>query len=631
MQLENINVKNPTHTHTNQGNVCGIIGIAALPGALPEPLGKILRKCLEKLEYRGYDSAGIAVVNGSSLIIRKGKGKIAELTVKLRFDELDGVSGIGHTRWATHGKPSDNNAHPHTDCTGTIAVVHNGIISNYLELRQRLEELGHVFKSETDTEVVAHLVEEYLKRGLDLFNAFKRAISELEGTYAIALVSSIDPERVYFARKTSPLIIGVCNGFNMVASDIPALLEYTNNVIVLLDGEVGYVTPTEIYIEHDGVPVNWRERARTVTWSPEMATKGGYPHFMLKEIHEQPLALSNTLSGLDIEAVRSVCKLLDKADRVFITGAGTSYHAGLVGEYLLTELCELDVHTFIASEYRKYAKLAGESSVLIAISQSGETIDTLMAVRTFRKTGCKVIAISNVIDSTIPRESDYAVYTRAGPEIGVAATKTFTTQILTLTVIALELAKTRGLLSESEYSYLMSQLRDIPAMVEQILRIHEVKAKILARYMRDRQNAYYLGRGLGVPVAMEGALKLKEIAYIHAEAYPAGESKHGPIALVESGFPVIFIVLDDYYLDSIIGNIMEMRARDAYIVTLCPSKYAQKLSKLSDFLFEMPNIDYRLAPIPYIIPLQLLAYYTSVLRGLDPDKPRNLAKTVTVE
>ncbi len=611
--------------------MCGIIGISALPGSLPEPLGRVIRKCLERLEYRGYDSAGIAVVNGEALIVRKGKGKISELAAKLKFDLLDGVSGIGHTRWATHGKPSDSNAHPHLDCLEKIAVVHNGIISNYLELRQRLEAQGHTFRSETDTEVIAHLVEEYVKQGLDLLDAFRKAVCELDGTYAIAMISVLDPCKVYFARKTSPLIVGLCSGFNIVASDIPALLEYTSSVIVLHDGELGYITPTEVYIERDGVPVSWRDRVRTITWSLEMATKGGYPHFMLKEIHEQPLALTNTLTGLDLDTVRSVCRLLDRTDRVFITGAGTSYHAGLVGEYLLTELCGLDARTFIASEYRKYMNIADENSVLIAISQSGETIDTLMAVRSLRKTGCKVIAISNVIDSTIPRESDHVVYTRAGPEIGVAATKTFTTQILTLTVIALELARMRERLSSTEYSKLLTSLKEIPRLVEQILRIHEIKAKVLARYIKDRQNMYYLGRGLGVPIAMEGALKLKEIAYIHAEAYPAGESKHGPIALVESGFPVVFVVLDDYYVDSTVSNIMEMRARDAYVITLCPVKYAQKLSRLSDFLFELPNIDYRLAPIPYIIPLQLLAYYTSVMRGLDPDKPRNLAKTVTVE
>ena len=611
--------------------MCGIIGISALPGSLPEPLGRVIRKCLERLEYRGYDSAGIAVVNGEALIVRKGKGKISELAAKLKFDLLDGVSGIGHTRWATHGKPSDSNAHPHLDCLEKIAVVHNGIISNYLELKQRLEAQGHTFRSETDTEVVAHLVEEYVRQGLDLLDAFRKAVCELDGTYAIAMISVLDPCKVYFARKTSPLIVGLCSGFNIVASDIPALLEYTSSVIVLHDGELGYITPTEVYIERDGVPVSWRDRVRTITWSLEMATKGGYPHFMLKEIHEQPLALTNTLTGLDLDTVRSVCRLLDRTDRVFITGAGTSYHAGLVGEYLLTELCGLVAHTFIASEYRKYMNIADENSVLIAISQSGETIDTLMAVRSLRKTGCKVIAISNVIDSTIPRESDHVVYTRAGPEIGVAATKTFTTQILTLTVIALELARMRERLSSTEYSKLLTSLKEIPRLVEQILRIHEIKAKVLARYIKDRQNMYYLGRGLGVPIAMEGALKLKEIAYIHAEAYPAGESKHGPIALVESGFPVVFVVLDDYYVDSTVSNIMEMRARDAYVITLCPVKYAQKLSRLSDFLFELPNIDYRLAPIPYIIPLQLLAYYTSVMRGLDPDKPRNLAKTVTVE
>ncbi len=611
--------------------MCGIVGIAALSDIIHEPIGRIIRRCLERLEYRGYDSAGIAVIEDSRLVVKKGKGKIQELARKLEFDHTRGLVGIGHTRWATHGKPSDENAHPHVDCTGVIAVVHNGIISNYLELRHELESRGHIFRSETDTEVIAHLVEEYVRQGLPVFEAFRRAVARLEGTYAIAMITTLEPNKIFFARLTSPLVIGVGDGLKLVASDIPAVLEYTNRVIVLKDGEIGYITPTDIYIEHNGKPVDWRQRVRVITWSLDMASKGGYPHFMLKEIHEQPLALVNTLSGIEISQIKEVCKLLDSADRIFITGAGTSYHAGLVAEYLLVELAGADVHTFIASEYRKLLNLADDGDVLIAISQSGETIDTLMAVRAFKTRGCRVIAISNVVDSTIPRESDIAVYTRAGPEIGVAATKTFTTQIAVLTIISLVLAHERGMLRPDEYSALMSQLQEVPKLVETIIRMHEPKCQVLAKYLKDRTNAYYLGRGLGVPIAMEGALKLKEIAYIHAEAYSAGESKHGPIALVEAGYPVVFTVLDDYYVDAIVGNVMEMKARDAFTIALVPRKYVTKFGKLCDFLFEMPNIDYRLSPIPYIVPLQLLAYHTSVLRGLDPDKPRNLAKTVTVE
>ncbi len=608
--------------------MCGIVGIACSD---IENIGRMIRRCLERLEYRGYDSAGIAVIQDNTIIVRKGKGKINELNRRLKFDEIYGRIGIGHTRWATHGKPSDSNAHPHTDCRNRIAVVHNGIISNYLELRENLEYRGHTFRSETDTEVIAHLVEEYGKNQESMFEAFKKAISELCGTYAIGLITVSEPSKIFFARMTSPLIIGIGDKMNMIASDIPAVLEYTNRVIVLKDGEVGYVTPTDIYIEHDGKPVNWKERVRVISWSADMASKGGYPHFMLKEIHEQPLALSNTLSGIEMDNIRNICKLLLKSSRIFITGAGTSYHAGLVCDHLLTELTGANVTTFIASEYRKYVNAVNDDSVLIAISQSGETIDTLMAVRAFRERGCKVIAISNVVDSTIPRESDMVIYTRAGPEIGVAATKTFTTQIMVLTILSLTLAYMSEKLGENEYRELIKQIRDLPIVTEKVIRMHEARCMILSRYMKNRSNAFYLGRGLSVPIAMEGALKLKEIAYIHAEAYPAGESKHGPIALVERDFPVFFIVLDDYYVESIVGNVMEMKARDAYTIALAPRKYMYKFAKLCDYVIDMPNIDYRIAPIPYIVPLQLVAYYTSVMRGLDPDKPRNLAKTVTVE
>ena len=611
--------------------MCGIIGIVAYDGILSEPIGKVLRRCLERLEYRGYDSAGIAVIQNGKLIIRKGKGKIVELSKKLGFDNIHGLVGLGHTRWATHGKPSDENAHPHTDCSKSIAVVHNGIISNFTELREKLEKKGHVFSSETDTEVIPHLVEEFSKSGKSIFEAFKNMLYEIEGTYAIGLISIKESNRIYFARNTSPLIIGIGNGMMMLASDIPAILEFTNRVIVVKDGEYGYVTPNEVYVEYDEKPVDIKDRVKVVMWSLDMASKEGYPHFMLKEIHEQPIALRNTLAGIKIDEIDRICKVLKKVNRIFITGAGTSYHAGLVGDYLFTELCELDVHTFIASEYRKYTRIANENDVLIAISQSGETIDTLVAVREFKKKGCKIIAISNVVESSIPRESNYVIYTRAGPEIGVAATKTFTTQILVLTILAFRYALMNNLITRDEYSSVIQLLNRLPDITHKILEIHEGKCEKLGKEIARKTNAYYLSRGLGVPIAMEGALKLKEIAYIHAEAYPAGESKHGPIALVEHGYPTLFVILDDYYAEIILGNVMEMKSRDAFTIALLPEKYLDKFNKYLDVYFVMPNIDYRLTPIPYIIPLQLIAYYASVSKGLDPDKPRNLAKTVTVE
>ncbi len=388
----------------------------------------------------GYDSVGIAVIKGNYIEVRKGKGKIAEVSTRLNFDEVNGTTAIGHTRWATHGKPSDENAHPHTDCTGNVAVVHNGIISNFLELKEELISKGHVFKSETDTEVVAHLIEEYLKLGYKPFDAFKAALSRLRGgAYAFVVAIAQEPNRLYFARNTSPLVIGIGNGANFVASDIPAFLEFTNMVIVLRDGEYGYIEPGKVYIEKDGIPVNVEERVRLISWTPEMASKEGYPHFMLKEIHEQPFAISSTLAGINEKEFDDVVNLLLNSRKVLIIGAGTSYHAGLVGDYLFTSMLGLDTHTIISSEYKKYVNAINEDDAVIAISQSGETIDTLVAVRAFKERGAKVIAISNVIDSAIPRESNYVLYTRAGPEIGVAATKTFTTQLIILTILALRL------------------------------------------------------------------------------------------------------------------------------------------------------------------------------------------------
>jgi glucosamine--fructose-6-phosphate aminotransferase (isomerizing) len=611
--------------------MCGIIGITSLQGNFREPIGKVVRRCLERLEYRGYDSVGIAVIKGSSIEVRKGKGKIAEVSVRLSFDEVDGLTAIGHTRWATHGKPSDENAHPHTDCTGRVAVVHNGIISNFLELKEELIRKGHVFRSETDTEVLAHLIEEYLKMGYKPFDAFKAALSKIRGAYAFVVAMAQEPNRLYFARNTSPLVIGIGNSANFIASDIPAFLEFTNTVIVLRDGEYGYIEPGKVYIERDGLPVNVEERIRLISWTPEMASKEGYPHFMLKEIHEQPIAINSTLAGIDEKAFNEVINAILNSRKVFILGAGTSYHAGLIGDYLFTSMLGLDTHTLISSEYKKYLNSISDGDIAIAISQSGETIDTLVAIRAFRERGAKIVAVSNVIDSAIPRESNYVIYTRAGPEIGVAATKTFTTQLVVLTVLALKMGIAMGKLTNNEYRDMMDLLNKVPNLVQGVMASVEGKVKALSGYISRKQSAYYLSRGIGVPLSMEGALKLKEIAYIHAEAYPAGESKHGPIALVEGGYPVVFSILDDDNVDALLGNVMEMKARDAYTIGLVPEKYVGKFKELLNVTLEMPNIDYRVAPIVYVIPMQLLAYYTAVAKGYDPDKPRNLAKTVTVE
>ena len=611
--------------------MCGIIGIVSKPGALREPIGSVVKRCLERLEYRGYDSVGIAVINNGLVEVRKGKGKISEVSVRLRFGEVDGLTALGHTRWATHGKPSDENAHPHVDCTGRIAVVHNGVISNFMELKEELARKGHIFRSETDTEVIAHLIEEYLKLGYTPFEAFKATISRLKGSYALVVAIAQEPNRLYFAKNTSPLIIGIGNGAIFIASDIPAFLEFTNTVIVLRDGEYGFIEAGMIYIERDGEPVKVEDRVRTINWTIEMASKGGYPHFMLKEIHEQPIALNQTIAGLiSDEALDKVAEVLANARRVFITGAGTSYHAGLVADYILSSM-GVDAHAFISSEHKRYLKLAGENDALLAISQSGETIDTLVAVKAFKERGVKVIALSNIMDSAIPREAHYMVYTRAGPEIGVAATKTFTTQLAALVIMAAKVGLELGLVDRDEYGNMVDELTKTPRIIQSMLANVEGKVKALSMYMAKARSAYYLGRGIGVPLSMEGALKLKEVAYIHAEAYPAGESKHGPIALVEEGYPVVFTILNDDNVDALLGNVMEMKARGAYLIGLVDEKHEPTFRNALNALLKMPNMDYRIAPIVYAVPMQLIAYYTAIARGYDPDKPRNLAKTVTVE
>jgi len=610
-------------------SMCGIIGITSEQGTLIEPIGKIIEKCLRKLEYRGYDSVGFAYIDSSNgeLIVRKAEGKIDQAARKLGFNDANGSIAIGHTRWATHGKPSDYNAHPHTDCKGLIAVVHNGIIQNYLELRRKLISRGHAFRSETDTEVIPHILEELISKGLKPIEAIKEAFRILRGTFAFAVIFAMEPNKIYFAKQTSPLVIGLGNRANYVASDIPAFLEYTNKVIVVRQGEFGYISPNEVYLESlDYGVINVKSRIRVIGWTPEMAMKSGYPHFMLKEIHEQPIAMERTLQGLTREELEEAVKLLLNANRIFIAACGTSFHAGLVADYALTTLAKLPTHSFISSEYLKYSNVFSERDVGIIISQSGETIDSLMALRKMKKAGAKVIAVSNVIDSAIPREADLAIYTRAGPEIGVAATKTFTTQIIALLKLACQAASDVGV----DVGVIENDLNRLPKLTARIIRAHEAKCKILGEELIEAKSAFYLSRGIGVPLSMEGALKLKEIAYIHAEAYPAGESKHGPIALIENGFPVVFSVLLDDYKEHLIGNITEMNARGANTIGLIP-RGEEQFMKILDKYIEMPHIHPMVAPALYVVPMQMIAYYAAVSRGYDPDKPRNLAKTVTVE
>ncbi len=613
--------------------MCGIIGITLLSNKATMKPSLMVYRGLLRLEYRGYDSAGVASVHGDKVYVLKGKGKIAELEKKLCFTCIEGRVVIGHTRWATHGAPNDINAHPHTDCSNRIAVVHNGIIQNFRELKEMLIARGHVFRSETDTEVIPHLVEEFYRRSGDLYTAFKDAVKMLKGSFALVLISSYEPDKLFFAKKDSPLIIGLGDGFNLLASDIPALLEYTRKVITVHDNWIGYVSPDKVFIEDivSGKPIDWTKYVRIVEWSLEDATRSGFPHFMLKEIHEQPRALKDTFYGIQKDlAVVEAIKYLLNANKIYITGAGTSYHACFYYSILSSILADRLTYHFIASEYPIYASTAGDEDLLIVVSQSGETMDALKALRAFKERGVKIIAVSNVVDSAIPRESDLAIYTRAGPEIGVAATKTFTTQTLVLSWLAVSLGEASGKLVHSEAEEYRKWLGMSSRVTATVISWNDAVARKLAEWLRHRNNAYYLSRGLGLPIAMEGALKLKEIAYIHAEAYPAGESKHGPIALVEEDYPVVFTIPYHEELEKLLlGNIQEMKARGAVIIGVAPEKTI--LSDQFDYWFKIPTTHWILTPITHTPPQQLLAYHTSVLRGYDPDKPRNLAKTVTVE
>ena len=602
--------------------MCGIIGYIGERRAC-----EVIVKGLKRLEYRGYDSVGVVTEEGGRLYIKKGVGSVDEVVEKLKLLEMPGKRGVGHTRWATHGVPNDINAHPQKDCTGRKALVHNGIIENFAELKEELLRKGHRFESDTDTEVIAHLIEEELKSSESFEEALKRALLKLKGSFALGIVYTEEPDRLYFVRNESPLVLGIGRGEMFAASDVPAFLEYTNRVVFLDDMEYAVVTKDSWVVKRLETGEEVRKEVKTINWTLEMAEKGGFEHFMLKEIFEQPRVLRDAIHG-NAKVVGEVAREIANYDRIFIVAMGTSYHAALVGKYLLQRLAKKVPIVEDASEFRyEFEDLVDENSLVIAITQSGETADTLAAMKLAKRKGAKVLAIVNVVGSMATRIADLTLYTHAGPEIGVAATKTYTTQLAVLTMLAIELARVLKTEREERLDELERNLRRLPDLVEKILGMNESLLE-LAEDLKDRRDFFYIGRGIGLPTALEGALKLKEISYIHAEGLSAGELKHGPLALIEDGVPVVAIAPSGKTFDKMLGNIEEAKARGAYIVSLGSS---ERLREASDVLIEMPELDEILTPIPYIVPLQLLAYHLAVLRGNNPDKPRNLAKSVTVE
>ncbi|MEM1540263.1 MAG: glutamine--fructose-6-phosphate transaminase (isomerizing) [Candidatus Bathyarchaeia archaeon] len=610
-------------------SMCGIFGCILKEGAA----APLIRQALKRLEYRGYDSVGEATIRNGKLYIKKDAGKIDEVHKIHNLDDLPGSIGIGHTRWATHGAPLMINAHPHVDCSGQIAVVHNGIIENFAELKLELEGKGHTFQSKTDTEVIAHLIEEAFKTNpsFRLVDAVLEAVRRLEGSYAIAVISPKEPDKIVCARYESPLVVGIGKDALYCASDIPAFLPITNKAVIIEDGELVTLSFEGLEIRKivDLSPVI--REPKLIDWTPEMAVKQGYPHFMLKEIHEQPACLRNTLR-LQEHYLDLMATFLDRAKEVFLVACGTSYHACLAASYMFSKLAYLATYPVIASEFvEQHGKSVNIDSTILAVSQSGETADTLAAVNVARKRAATILGLTNVIGSTLTRVSRVYISQQSGPEIGVAATKTFTSQLSVLAQLALRLAKKRGKISQDEMDFIEAKLKKLPDIVETVLTTQEEKVKSIAKKYKNVKVSFFLGRGISTATAYEGRLKLMEIAYIPAIAFPAGESKHGPISLVEEGFPVVFICPKDDTHKTIIGNIMEMKSRGANIIAII-EEGDEEVKRLADDYVEVPKgIPDVLSPIPFVVPLQLLAYYMAVERGYDPDKPRNLAKSVTVK
>jgi len=609
--------------------MCGIVGYIG-----PKPVTPILLEGLKKLEYRGYDSAGVALIENERIEVYKRVGKLDVLRDELKGREFFATAGIGHTRWATHGKPSDPNSHPHTDCQGRFAVVHNGIIENYIPLKEWLISMGHKFRSETDTEVLPHLIEEFYEG--DLVQTVLRVTRKLEGSYALVVLCLDEPGRLVAARQDSPLVVGLGQGENFLASDIPALLCHTRNTYILEDGEIVDLTAGRVtVIDQYSRPVE--KNVFHVKWEAAQAEKGGYDHFMLKEIHEQPKALKDTLSGrLDLEESRVVLNEIKMTPeqirgirKIFISACGTAYHAGLVGKQVIERLARVPVEIDIASEFRYRDPLVDSESLVIVVSQSGETADTLAALRESRRRGARVLAVTNVVDSSIAREADDVLYTWAGPEIAVASTKAYTTQLMCMYLIGLYLADARGNLPEALRREIIKELRKISDKVRVILDNCSVIDQFVRDYARS-ENAFFIGRGLDYTVAMEGALKLKEISYIHAEAYAAGELKHGTLALIIPGVPVIALATQRDLFEKMVSNIKEVKAREATVIALA-MEGIKNIEEVADHVLHIPSTHPLLAPVLTVVPLQLLAYRMAVARNCDVDQPRNLAKSVTVE
>ena len=609
--------------------MCGIVGYVG-----PKQAAPFLLEGLRKLEYRGYDSAGIAVYNGANITLEKCMGRLDSLEKKIEGHIPQGHLGIGHTRWATHGRPSDTNAHPHADCHGDFVVVHNGIVENYLHIKERLIEKGHNFVSETDTEVVAHLVEEYYEG--DFVEAVKKVLAEIRGSYSLVFISKHEPDKIICTKQDNPLVIGLGEGENFIASDIPAIIHRTRRTFILSDGEMAVVTKDSVWVTNrQGTPVS--KKVFEVNWDAEAAEKGGYDHFMIKEIIEQPKAFRDTMTArvnkdnntISFDELKWTREEVAAIKKVTITACGTAYHAGLVGKYYLEQLARIPVEVDIASEFRYRNPLVDSSTLVIIISQSGETSDSLAALKEAKRLGARTLAVTNVVGSSIAREADQVIYTWAGPEIAVASTKAYTTQLLVMLMVSIYLAGLRESLPAERLNQLVAELKKLPQKADEFLANGQA-VKTFAELYGFNEDVFFIGRSLDYAVAMEGALKLKEISYIHAEAYAAGELKHGTLALIIEGVPVIALATQMDVYEKTLSNIKEVKARDAVVIGLAMEGDDQ-IKKYVDHTIFIPATEKYLAPILAVIPLQLLAYYAAVTRGCDVDKPRNLAKSVTVE
>ncbi len=612
--------------------MCGIVGYIGYRDAYP-----IIIKGLHRLEYRGYDSAGISLFQDDSLKVYKKAGKVSELEDFVKKSDLHGTIGMGHTRWATHGAPSDRNSHPHPSGDGKLTIIHNGIIENYGVIKETLMSKGHVFKSDTDTEVLIHLVEDIQdETGLDLREAVRVALTKVIGAYAIVIMSADEPDLLIAARKGSPMVIGVGDGEYFIASDATPIVEYTKNVIYLNDNEIAYVNREDLLIKNIDNTVQ-TPYIHELDLKLEMLEKGGYDHFMLKEIYEQPRSIHDCMRGriypdqglVQLGGIKGYTEKLKNIDRIIIVACGTSWHAGLVGEYLIEEYARVPVEVEYASEFRYRNPIITEKDLVIAISQSGETADTMAAISLAKEKGATIFGICNVVGASIPRLTDAGVYTHAGPEIGVASTKAFTAQVTVLTLMAFYIAQQRGAITQSKLIEYLTGLNEIPKLVELALESNEHVKKIAARF-KDSSNCLFLGRGSSFPVALEGALKLKEISYIHAEGYPAAEMKHGPIALIDEDMPVVFIATKNSSYEKVISNIQEVKARKGHVIAIV-TEGDTEVKGMADYVIEIPETDEAFVPLLATIPLQLLAYHIAVMRGCNVDQPRNLAKSVTVE